>query len=31
MGRSSLAGQVNGGGPRLKLRSSGGNIKVVTR
>jgi DUF4097 and DUF4098 domain-containing protein YvlB len=31
MGRSSLAGQVNGGGPLLKLRSSGGDIKVVTR
>jgi hypothetical protein len=31
MGRSSLSGQVNGGGPLLKLRSSGGDIKVVTR
>jgi hypothetical protein len=31
MGRSSLSGQVNGGGPSLKLRSSGGDIKVVTR
>ncbi len=30
-GRSSLSGQVNGGGPLLKLRSSGGDIKVVTR
>ena len=30
-GRSSLSGQVNGGGPLLKLRSSGGNIDVVTR
>lgn len=31
MGKSSLAGEVNGGGPRLKLRSSGGDIKVVAR
>ena len=31
MGRSSLSGQVNGGGPLLTLRSSGGDIKVVTR
>jgi DUF4097 and DUF4098 domain-containing protein YvlB len=30
MGRSSLAGQVNGGGPLLKLRSSGGDIDVST-
>jgi DUF4097 and DUF4098 domain-containing protein YvlB len=30
-GRSNLAGLVNGGGPLLKLRSSGGNIDVVTR
>jgi hypothetical protein len=30
-GKSSLAGLVNGGGPLLKLRSSGGNIDVVTR
>lgn len=28
MGKSRLAGSVNGGGPRLKLRSSGGDIKV---
>jgi putative adhesin len=31
MGRSSLSGQVNGGGPVLRLRSSGGDIRVVTR
>jgi hypothetical protein len=31
IGRSSLSGQVNGGGPVLKLRSSGGDIKVITR
>ncbi len=31
MGRSSLAGLVNGGGPVLKLRSSGGDIEVSTR
>jgi hypothetical protein len=30
-GRSKLAGQVNGGGPELKLRSSGGDIVVQTR
>jgi hypothetical protein len=30
MGRSSLAGLVNGGGPVLKLRSSGGDIEVST-
>lgn len=30
-GRSTLAGLVNGGGPLLKLRSSGGNIDVATR
>ena len=30
-GRSRLAGQVNGGGPLLKLRSSGGDIAVRTR
>jgi DUF4097 and DUF4098 domain-containing protein YvlB len=30
-GRSSLAGLVNGGGPLLKLRSSGGNIDVAVR
>lgn len=27
-GRSRLAGKVNGGGPRLKLRSSGGDIVI---
>ena len=27
-GKSRLAGSVNGGGPRLKLRSSGGDIRV---
>jgi Putative adhesin len=31
LGRSSLAGQVNGGGPLLRLRSSGGDIEVSTR
>jgi DUF4097 and DUF4098 domain-containing protein YvlB len=31
MGRSSLAGLVNGGGPVLRLRSSGGDIEVSTR
>jgi hypothetical protein len=30
-GKSTLAGLVNGGGPLLKLRSSGGDIDVVTR
>ena len=30
-GRSRLAGKVNGGGPLLKLRSSGGDITVQTR
>jgi len=30
-GRSRLAGKVNGGGPVLKLRSSGGDIAVETR
>lgn len=29
--RSKLAGKVNGGGPLLKLRSSGGDISVQTR
>lgn len=28
VGKTKLVGAVNGGGPRLKLRSSGGNIKV---
>lgn len=30
-GKSRLAGAVNGGGPLLKLRSSGGNIAVAAR
>jgi DUF4097 and DUF4098 domain-containing protein YvlB len=30
VGKSRLAGSVNGGGPRLKLRSSGGDISVQT-
>lgn len=30
-GKSRLVGAVNGGGPRLKLRSSGGDIKVTSR
>ncbi|MEO6006146.1 MAG: DUF4097 family beta strand repeat-containing protein [Opitutus sp.] len=30
-GRSRLVGKVNGGGPLLKLRSSGGDVSVVTR
>ena len=30
-GKSRLAGKVNGGGPRLKLRSSGGDVVVQTR
>jgi hypothetical protein len=30
-GRSRLAGKVNGGGPVLKLRSSGGDIDIQTR
>ena len=29
-GRSKLRGLVNGGGPLLKLRSSGGNIAIIT-
>jgi hypothetical protein len=29
-GRSHLSGKVNGGGPVLKLRTSGGSIRVVT-
>ncbi|MEJ1971012.1 MAG: DUF4097 family beta strand repeat-containing protein [Lacunisphaera sp.] len=29
-GKSRLVGSVNGGGPRLKLRSSGGDIRVRT-
>ena len=31
LGRSSLSGNVNGGGPLLRMRSSGGNIKLLTR
>jgi DUF4097 and DUF4098 domain-containing protein YvlB len=30
VGRSRLTGSVNGGGPRLKLRSSGGDISIKT-
>jgi hypothetical protein len=30
-GKSRLAGKVNGGGPLLKLRSSGGDISIETR
>lgn len=30
-GKSRLAGKVNGGGPRLKLRSSGGDIEIESR
>jgi hypothetical protein len=29
--RNRLAGDVNGGGPLLKLRSSGGGVAVKTR
>ncbi|HUJ43313.1 MAG TPA: DUF4097 family beta strand repeat-containing protein [Opitutaceae bacterium] len=31
VGKSHLSGKVNGGGPVLKLRTSGGNIRVETR
>ncbi|HEY5080001.1 MAG TPA: DUF4097 family beta strand repeat-containing protein [Opitutaceae bacterium] len=31
MGKSTLAGDVNGGGPLLRLRSSGGDIEVIPR
>lgn len=31
LGKSRLVGAVNGGGPLLKLRTSGGDIEVVTR
>ena len=31
VGRSRLAGKVNGGGPLLKLRTSGGNIRIEPR
>jgi DUF4097 and DUF4098 domain-containing protein YvlB len=30
-GKSSLSGSVNGGGPELKLHSSGGDIEISTR
>ena len=30
-GRSKLAGAVNGGGPTLKLRTSGGSISITTK
>ena len=30
VGKSRLAGEVNGGGPQLKLRTSGGNITLET-
>lgn len=31
VGKSRLVGAVNGGGPLLKLRTSGGDIKIITR
>lgn len=31
VGKSSLSGDVNGGGPRLELRTSGGDVSVVVR
>jgi hypothetical protein len=31
MGKSRISGKVNGGGPVLKLRTSGGSIRVETR
>jgi hypothetical protein len=31
LGKRRLAGKVNGGGPTLRMRSSGGNISVETR
>lgn len=31
VGKSSLSGDVNGGGPRLELRTSGGDVNVVVR
>lgn len=31
IGKSRLRGDVNGGGPQLKLRSSGGNIRLETK
>ena len=31
VGKSSLSGDINGGGPLLKLRTSGGDIDVVVR
>ena len=30
-GKSTLTGDVNGGGPVLRLRSSGGDIDVISR
>jgi hypothetical protein len=29
-GKSKLVGAVNGGGPRLKLRTSGGDVRIRT-
>jgi DUF4097 and DUF4098 domain-containing protein YvlB len=31
IGKSSLSGDVNGGGPILKMRTSGGDIEVISR
>ena len=31
IGKSRLSGEVNGGGPRLKLHTSGGDIDILTR
>jgi hypothetical protein len=31
VGKSSLSGDVNGGGPRLELRTSGGDVTVIER
>jgi hypothetical protein len=31
VGKSSLSGDVNGGGPLLKLRTSGGNIEIAEK
>jgi hypothetical protein len=31
IGKSSLSGDVNGGGPLLELRTSGGDVNVVSR
>jgi len=30
VGKSNLSGAVNGGGPDLRLRSSGGDIEITT-